>query len=233
MVLYLRGDFMIPLIIILGIFMMAYMGIYYKLNIKIVFLFKIATSICFLVLGFVCFYKSEVNGNYPILIVIGLGFGFLGDIILGLRRLCPKHKIVLYVFGLIMFFCGHIFYSMAFLSIAAYNLSLYFIATIILTVPIIIAMKSICVNSNKVKYINYLYLTLLIFIIVITIMNLTKYITIVNVILLIGSLLFVGSDLILYFLYFMYKKDAKKLKMMNIASYYIAQTLFALSIYYL
>lgn len=50
-----------------------------------------------------------------------------------------------------------------------------------------------------------------------------------------GALTFAVSDILLYLLYFggMGESLSRKLKSFNIATYYLAQTLFAVSIYYL
>jgi hypothetical protein len=57
----------------------------------------------------------------------------------------------------------------------------------------------------------------------------------INAILFSGALTFAVSDILLYLLYFggMGESLSRKLKSFNIATYYLAQTLFAVSIYYL
>ena len=227
---------MIPIILITCSFLLTYMCLYYKINAKKVFALKIVNSLCFVVLGCTAYFQIEANNsNYPILIITGLIAGFLGDIVLGLRRINPKRKNEYFILGIILFFSGHIFYVIAFLTFAAYKLYFYFIMGIIITIVIIIAMKCIGVKSNKTKYFNYLYISLLSLIIAITSLNIFHTCTKINIILAIGSILFMISDLLLYFIYFWEISTAKLklIKIINIATYYIAQMLFALSIYYL
>ncbi|MCK9536024.1 MAG: lysoplasmalogenase [Bacilli bacterium] len=227
---------MMPIILLICAFILVYMCLYYKVNIKTVFILKIITSFCFVAMGFITYFKSEANNsNYPVLIIAGLISGFFGDIALGLRRVKPKRKNEYFILGIILFFSGHIFYVVAFLSYAAYKLYWYFIVGIIITIVIIITMKLIGVKSNKSKYFNYLYVSLLSLIVAITFLNMAHAFTQINIILAIGAILFMISDLLLYFIYFGETSvtKSKVIKMINIVTYYIAQMLFALSIYYL
>jgi len=66
-------------------------------------------------------------------------------------------------------------------------------------------------------------------------LNIIHNFTRINTILFAGAVSFALSDILLYFIYFagIGEKNIQKIKAVNIAAYYLAQTLFAVSIYYI
>ncbi len=227
---------MIPILALICLLVIIYTILYYKINAKAVFAIKAATSFCFVGLGFYAREKSgDAAGNYPALVISGLLAGLLGDIVLGIRRIDAKRKTTYFIFGSALFFVGHIFYAAAFLTFSASKPYLYLLTGIVMAALIIITTNLSGVKCGKLKFLNYVYVLPLSFLIAVTGLNIIHNFTRINTILFAGAVSFALSDILLYFIYFagIGEKNIQKIKAVNIAAYYLAQTLFAVSIYYL
>lgn len=219
----------------LFIFLLIYIISYNNIDKKIVIIFKIITSSCFLTLGLFLFFKYQIKeyGN-PALILIALVFGFLGDIILGLRNLSVKRKKEYFIFGLLMFFCGHILYLIAIYALITLPIYYYLIVSLFIALITILFTRIGKLNFQNTKIINYIYLYLSSLLVSIAIINVITNYTSLTLILFGAVSLFVMSDFLLSFLYFkkMSQQTTKILKIFNIIFYYFGQTLFALSLIY-
>lgn len=227
---------MIPILALICLLVIIYTILYYKINAKAVFAIKAATSFCFVVLGFYAREKSgDAAGNYPALVISGLLARLLGDIVLGIRRIDAKRKTTYFIFGSALFFVGHIFYAAAFLTFSASKPYLYLLTGIVMAALIIITTNLSGVKCGKLKFLNYVYVLPLSFLIAVTGLNIIHNFTRINTILFAGAVSFALSDILLYFIYFagIGEKNIQKIKAVNIAAYYLAQTLFAVSIYYI
>jgi len=222
---------MLTTFIILCTCMLLYMLFYYKINIAVIFILKVITSACFVLLGFLAYLKS-LSSTYHILILLGLVFGFLGDFVLGLRRLIPKKEKVFFIMGMLLFFIGNILYISSFLTLSKNQWYLYFIFTVILTSTLIVIINKVCIINNEIRYYVYVYILGLSLTYVVANINLIGEKTIKNYIVFFGAFAFIVSDFLLYILYFkkINHKQKRILKMLNIIFYYVAQVLYALSI---
>ena len=72
-----------------------YVYFYERKTKKQIFVFKVSTSFFLLMFGLYIFYKEKIYESYNLFIILGLFFGFIGDIFLGLRNLFIKIHIEL------------------------------------------------------------------------------------------------------------------------------------------
>lgn len=228
-----RWKNMIPIILLVGLLAITYILLYYKIDAKVVFALKVMTSLGFILLGLYALKHSD--GKYPALVISGLVAGFTGDVVLGLRRIDAKRKTKYFIAGIALFFTGHFFYAAAFLLLSSHRIYMDVLGTAGISAVFIIAMNLSDVKCGKLKYLNCAYVLPLSFLVAVTGLNLIFDHNRINAILFSGALTFAVSDILLYLLYFggMGESLSRKLKSFNIATYYLAQTLFAASIYYL
>lgn len=223
------------IITLLFIFLLIYLISYNKADKKIVFGLKIITSSCFLTLGLFLFFKYQITEyDNPLLILIALGFGFFGDIILGLRNLTTRRKKEYFIFGILLFFGGHVLYLIAIFAITTLPYYYYLMVSFAIALIVILFTKIGKLDFQSTKIINYLYLYLSSLLASVAFMNVITNYTSLTFILFGAVSLFVMSDFLLSFLYFkkMSQQTTKILKTFNIIFYYIGQTLFAISLMY-
>jgi uncharacterized membrane protein YhhN len=206
-----------------------------KVNEKKGLVFKMLSSLSFMFLGVFCyFYNSKMSVDYSYYILLALGFGFLGDFALGIRRVV-KRKDLFLLLGLLFFLIGHILYIITFIKIGEFNPILFTIFTItLLIVAIIIGFKCKFVFHN-IKYgvISYVLTSSMLFSLALMNLLTSQGIHHINIVHLLASLLFVLSDAVLCFIYFKSINDKTKYKLTILSSilYLFAQNLFAFSLY--
>lgn len=187
-------------------------------------IFKGTTSLIFLITGLYYFINFTSDNTFGTLIIIGLIFGLIGDLFL--VYINDKKCFVL---GLSSFFIGHIFYVIAFLlktEIVYYD---FFIIGFILIFALSF-FKFYKLEFKQLKVPVYAYTF------IISIMQ-TKALSIVFSFelaimfpILIGSILFVMSDMILA--YTTFKKYTHFLSALNLITYYFGQLLIAYSLFF-
>jgi uncharacterized membrane protein YhhN len=197
---------------------------------------KALASFGFILVFTIGFYQrlnDSIQLNIGLFILLGLVCGMLGDLVLALRPLQPKEKDkTIIVYGIMFFSLGHIFYLITLISYKEFG-SLALILGLIM-LPVIIAMSKVLgFEMGKARMPTFIY-TFLIFMMVgeaIYVGHLDNYTTF-STYLIFGAILFAISDLILSPIY--YKGDNRAfLVISNLLTYYAAQILIALSIYYL
>ena len=188
------------------------------------------------ILVFVIGFYHRLNDSIPLeiglFILLGLVCGLLGDLVLALRPLQPKEKDkTIIVYGIMFFSLGHIFYLISLISYKEFG-SLALILGIIMLTVILAMSKILGFEMGKARIPTFIY-TFLIFMMVgeaIYVGHLDNYSTF-STYLIFGAILFAISDLILSPIY--YKGDNRAfLVISNLLTYYAAQILIALSIYY-
>jgi len=197
---------------------------------------KGCASFGFIFVFAVAFYSKlddSINLSFSVFLLLGLVCGMLGDLVLALRPLQPKeHDKTIIVYGILFFSLGHIFYLIALITFKEFG-SLSLILGLIM-LPVILAMSKVMgFDMGKARIPTFIY-TFLIFAMVgesIYVGHLANYPTFTTLMIL-GAILFAISDLILAPIY--YKSDNRAfLVASNLLTYYAAQLLIALSIYYL
>lgn len=201
---------------------------------------KTCGSLCFVATGVLAFYLSSHSGKertYSLAVIIGLILGLVGDIFLCLyegTNTHPKRKNLIQTAGVAFFFLGHLCYMFNFLMLEEFKLYLLPTLLVLPIVYIICACKVLTASKaqNVMLVIYYLALNLILTSSInLMIMRGVNAFTLLN---LIGCALFISSDTVLGLSWF-----APTLKLPKthdyyiILSYYAAQCLFALSIYFI
>ena len=197
---------------------------------KIRLIFKMITSLSFMIIGISSYYISGSNFYYCLLIIVGLCFSFMGDLFLGIKYIKVN---IMFILGVTCFTLTHIFYSLAFISLIPVN-KIDIFSTIILSIIIIFTYISI----DSFNFRNS-FIIVCIYIIVICFM-LCKSLSLIKldipseatVCIVLGAVLFTASDIILSFVYF-YNKPPRFLSELNLILYYLGQGLIALSIMFI
>ncbi len=84
----------------------------YKNSILQIMVFKPLTVL--LIIGIALFSLKNISSYYQLFIILGLSFSLVGDVML----MRPINK---FIFGLIAFFIGHLFYTSAFVSVEGFQ----------------------------------------------------------------------------------------------------------------
>lgn len=198
------------------------------------FLFKLFASIGFVLIGLIGAFLNKSNLEYSVWIIMALSLGLLGDICLGLKNILFKYKLYLVSVGIVLFLFGHIAYSIVFIGQVGANYVVFvvniLVATILMTIAKILKLKL----SFAYRILGFLYC----YTITLMLTSAAGYFlfnaaTLTGWLVLIGSANFYASDLMLSVSYF--KPDIKKKNKLNLfvhITYYIAQILLALSIFF-
>lgn len=226
---------------------------------------KSITSMCFILTAIFSFVdtiirKENIEFNYTlslVLLIVGLIFGMIGDIFLdfkiyfktlNMRFLCFENDYdILMITGMTSFGIGHVCYIYS--SYQNYPELIYYLlysmlgALVLTALIFLISIKVMKMDFRKFLIPCIIYCFLLTTFIFFLIFRLAFYYSISNILILIGSILFILSDLVLSITYFSKKEDYEKKGFMNPESkfmivlnhttYYAAQFLIALAILFL
>ena len=220
--------------------------------------FKTITSVMFIITALIAIMESSI-GFVPAfaLIVIGLVFGMVGDILLDFKVYFKSlhntynvdikdHDNLMY-FGMISFGIGHIMYIVSTYMLSN-NLWLYLLISLIsglalISLIMVISIKLLKMNYGKFLIPSIVYGFLLSSFVIFMIFRVVDHYSTGNLLLLIGSILFILSDLVLSMTYFSKEEDYKKEGLLNPESrlmisvnhvlYYAAQFIIALSILFI
>jgi len=218
---------------------------------------KTLTSLMFIVTALVAMIETNKYGISFILIIIGLVCGMIGDILLDLKvyfksltntyNVSIKDHDYLTYFGMLSFGIGHIMYIIStFLLSDDLIKELIFsliIGLALISLIMIISIKLLKMNYGKFLIPSICYGFLLSSFLVFMIFRIINHYSVGNLFLLLGSIFFILSDLVLSMTYFSKEEDYNKNGILNPESrfmistnhilYYIAQFLIALSILFL
>jgi uncharacterized membrane protein YhhN len=169
----------------------------------------------------------------PVLILLGLISGLLGDLYLALRPLQdPKKNETIIISGIVCFSTGHLFYFSALMILGPLSY-LSIILAVIMTLIIYLMSKKLGYQMGKAFIPTFIY-SALIFLMVGQALGyaITNQFTPFSLMFLIGAILFAISDLILAPIY--YAGNNKKIMViLNLSTYYLAQLLIAASIFFI
>lgn len=210
-----------------------------KDNFDIELIAKTCGSLCFVVVGVLAFYLSEHTGkekSYSLAVILGLMLGLVGDIFLCLYD-CnsnPKRKNLIQTVGVAFFFLGHMCYMFNFLTLETFKL--YLLPTLIVLPIVYVILACKVLTSSKAQNVMLAIYYFALNLILTSSINLmiargVNAFTLLN---LIGCVLFISSDTVLGLSWF-----APSLKLPKshdyyiILSYYAAQCMFALSIFFI
>lgn len=194
-----------------------------KQNIKTL-IFKTLSSLMFVLLGY---QKLSFNISAPSPIFFGLCFGAVGDVLLAICLISKRYEKVFFAFGGIMFFIGHIFYLMAAVTISHHILMAFAISIIMNYLLMALLFKKINLDY-KLKIPGMFYVFLVVFMSSNGLVNLITIPGIKTFLFGTGAVLFMISDILLITERFIEEKSIYTTGVLM--SYYIGQTLIALSI---
>lgn len=187
---------------------------------------KTISSVLFLLCGvfnFVCcmvMYKQNTNFWFSLLLVIGLFFAVLGDILL----------IDFFIIGAIFFAIGHIFYIVAFCFIKKFKLKDLLCGTIIFFAVFMLIQFYPHFNFDGMKILILLYALIISFMLGKAISNLIeKNQILLNILIFFGAFLFFFSDAMLLFYNFAGKNII--FDILCVTTYYIGQFILASSVF--
>ncbi len=206
----------------------------YKDKENISFVFKFLSSSGFLLIAIFAYQANGNNPEYFKWLMIALVLGFFGDIFLGLKNILSHIKKYMVGMGIILFLLGHIAYSIN------YNLQggapwWVFLITIAFAALMMQGTKLLKYKLSTFNTVlGYLYsYTISIMLLSAVSYYITYHDTVAAVLVLIGSISFFVSDSILSATYF--RQNIKKENILCVIvhiTYYLAQILLALSVYF-
>ena len=198
---------------------------------------KTAASLAFVLCGLFGI-NATASNTATLLIIAGLVFGLVGDIVLDLKIMYPTQSNHYFVTGTSAFAIGHIFYFVATLLLNKVELPSHLLANIlislgvavVLTLAIMLPSKKLGLNFGSMLWVCAGYSLMLTFMMAFAI-SIAIYIPIFWIFAA-GMILFFLSDLVLSMQYFG-GKTQKSLIYINHILYYLAQICIAISIFYI
>lgn len=200
---------------------------------------KTFASLFFVLSGLCASFSSEYYLNIKYIIIVGLLFGMLGDIFLGLKGVYESNLKEWLFSGFISFMIGHICYIMAIILVSKMNLKFIIISIIIgiiLGSSSIFLEKLLNLNYGIYKKTAFIYGSFLSSTVSTSLISclITGFKDKMLIIIFIGSILFLISDLILSNTYFGLKNNDGPIWIIsNHITYYLAQYLISLSILFI
>ena len=184
---------------------------------------KSIASLIFVIIGFVNLtYKLKEQGKKisAYLLFIGLCFACLGDILLEIQ----------FLVGAILFAIGHIFYFVSYCKLIKFNWKdLFFILSIFIpSLLVILCVPIFDFGGWVLQLLCCVYAFVISLMMGKSIANFAKSRSILNIIIMIGSVLFFFSDLML--LFHVFADLSRVFSVLCLATYYPAEFLLAYSI---
>lgn len=197
-------------------------------------LFKSVSSLCFLLTAVFALIYNPGAFTYGSLIIMGGALGLVGDILLDLKGIYKEHENIYLRGGFIFFLVGHIFYT----GSIVYSVKMkWYLVLISAVVSLIIGIVTVAMaNVMKVHYgayrrivavyVAFLVMTTIISIISVIISGFQKG----YILMAVGAVLFLLSDLVLSNTFFGRGKDKPHHFFINHFLYYAGQYLIAASV---
>ena len=195
---------------------------------------KIASSLCFILTGVAALICNPGNYLYAGLIIFGLVLGMCGDITLDLKGLHENHKDSYMLSGFIFFLIGHLFYQAAIIKQAALKWWIVLICLagcVVFSILNLLSAKITKYEFGKYKFIVFLYTVFLAMTTALSAVSMImSHFEPEFIMLTVGAVMFMLSDLILSGTYFGKGQDKPIHYFTNHLTYYAAQYLIAASI---
>lgn len=201
---------------------------------------KGVASLFFVALGAYLFFTVEGHFLFKLFTLLGLFFGFLGDVFLGFKYITTKTKNAWILAGMFAFLSGHIFYIVAlfleyYVKAHIVFIILPFVTAAAIAVVYLLVFKKVGINFGKLLPFGFLYLLCLS-----SMVSTSLYMAILNrfsivslVMFFIGAVFFAASDTMLTGAYFKAGKRSKAYMAIYSVFYYVAQFVIAFSIFFL
>jgi len=215
---------------------MLYIYVELKKNPLTAWVAKALASLSFVILGVFAF-TENLGYVHPVVpwVMIGLTSGLIGDLVLALRPLRPKEEDkTIIVFGILFFSLGHLSFLLGLSEIPGLNVSpIAFIIGLGIAGVVVYMSYLLKFKMGKARIPSYVYAFLIFSMIAQSVMF---YIEVPDatffLLFMMGAILFGISDLILAPIY--YQNQQKPMMIiLNLVTYYGAQILIALSLFFI
>lgn len=194
-------------------------------------LFKFLASFAFVSVAIVGYSFSPKETYYFCLVCFALMFGFFGDVLLGIKEIAPKFKTKLIALGLLFFSLGHICCLCAFVTqVGVLPLTLLIGLAGGIFAYVMAGILKMKVDSKLRAVISVYYGLLFLKVSMAAAMIVLKGASPAYITALVSGICFVISDTCLGILYFTAVKRKNILVTAELATYYPAQVLLAMSV---
>lgn len=198
-------------------------------------LWKTASSLAFILTGVIGVMLNPGAVKYGALLLMGLALGMVGDIVLDLKYVYPQDSDTYLYSGFTSFLVGHIFFNTAMIWHNKLSVKWVLISiaiSVVAGVLNLLSSKTMKLNFGKFKSIVLVYSIVLFLTSVIAVVSaLTVEASKAMIMMAVGGVLFLLSDLVLSFTYFGKGWDKPFHIFLNHLLYYAAQFLIAGSIF--
>ena len=189
---------------------------------------KTCSSLCFLTIGILWMLMN--HHTFGTWMVVGLFMGLMGDVFLNLTPCYPKKETLWFLLGLGSFLIGHLAYVYAlYRTSILYSVLLIIGCAFVSFILLLFLQRKNFISLQEMFLPAFVYATVILFFEMQCLVWLFDQIQVFTIVLNIGSMLFVLSDLILLFILFG-DKDTKTMTRMNLTTYYLAQMCLATTI---
>ena len=225
---------MIPAVaIVLGIsgmiFQASFMAVEHREMYKPAVVLKGCASLLFVIIG-ICAYSTCADRSFGKMVLLGLIFGAMGDVLLNLRYFSEKHGQKIFLAGIAVFFTGHIMYLIALIPLSDSVAVSFAVGVVIAALLLAYIFKKLTVKI-AFKIFGIFYLGAIVIMTVFAIGNYVSVHETARLIFAVGAVLFTVSDVVLIFNTFGDKTTLSR-RIINLTCYYIAQLLIACSVFF-
>jgi uncharacterized membrane protein YhhN len=197
-------------------------------------LFKTLTSFLFITVAFTSFMVNPDQGvaTFAMLIMMGLICGLIGDIVLDLKIMYKESSSLYQHGGMVAFLVGHLYYLAALIIYFGFNWMPVVIALVLAVIIGLVSKFILKFNFAEHSISTYAYSFFLSYMMTqACYAAITQGFTTCTVLLAVGAILFLLSDLVLVMTYYD-NKDSRPFIVANHILYYAAEYTIALSILY-
>lgn len=197
---------------------------------------KTVSSVAFLLTAMVAIMLNPETLNYGVLILMGGALGLIGDIVLDLKCIYLEDADKYLYAGFSFFLAGHVLYNIAIVMLNGLKWQQVIICiaiSILIGTITVLTSKTMKIEFGKFKLIVLAYSSLLVLTSATSILSAFLTGDVSMIILAIGAVLFLLSDLVLSFTYFSKGWDKPVHIFVNHLLYYAAQFLIASSIMFI
>ena len=205
----------------------------YKGRERASFALKVAASASFLLTAILSVIFGAPDAVFAAYMLVALSLGFLGDVALGSRTVIPQYKKYVMSLGIVIFLAGHVVFSICYLTFAAVEWWIYLVnivpALLIMSMTYVLKYKL----STAYKVIGFFYSYTISLMLVGAIAFFQTSARVGGTLILLGGIFFYISDCLLSISYFKLKvANYKILNLIVHITYYLAQILLALSLFF-
>lgn len=201
---------------------------------------KTVASLFFVALGIYCAAVTPGSVPFKVLLVLGLFFGMLGDLLLGFKYITTKTKNIWILAGMFAFAFGHIFYVIAlfvgyYVPGNAWFIALPFLTAVVISSLYMLVSRKVGIAFGKLLPFGLFYLFCLTSMVSTSLyMNVLQGFALPNLVMFfVGALNFIASDFMLTGAYFKPGKRSKTYMATYSVFYYVAQFVIAFSLMFL